>query len=227
VKQSSIALLLCLAVVGVVGCNNGETEESRKHRETQAEYERTRQAIGKLAEAHNAVVNWKQALSHKDPVGRIYSAELAPILIRPDGRPILFLADALDVSSTGKGYLCSFQTDVNFSRKLRLMLGCTPEQATQIIHDPDGRYAVVARVTSLGSAVPKSDEDDYEGAKGWFPAYGECLGEMNVGHNYLIDNLFESWSILDKGNNQSNATYQSADNAPKVSIDKGGTITIK
>lgn len=200
-KERDITLIICLAVVGIVGCKNGETEEGRKQREVQAEHQRARQAVDKLAEAHNAVVNWKQGLSGKEPVGRIYSAELAPILIRTDGRPLLFIADALDVSSTGKGYICSFQADANTSRSIRLMLACTPEQASQLIHDREGRYAVVARVTSIGPAVPKPDEDDIEKENAWFPAYGECSGVTNVGMSY-VDDLMEMISFPDNKTNK-------------------------
>lgn len=262
-KQSGITLILCLAVISVVGCDNRQAEESRKRQNVEAEHERTKQAIDELAKAHNAVLNWRQGLAAKEPVGRIYSVELAPVLIRSDGRPLLFIADALDVSSTtenlrmprpsdifsdpqfinlptdrqvsvlsridknyaalprdqqlsilnsklsrgspayaaGKDYVCSFQVTVNASRSIRLILGCTPEQATQIIHDAEGRYAVVARVTSLGSAVPRPDEDDNEKEHAWFPAYGECLGELNLGKDYL-DDLFELWSFPVKKTDQ-------------------------
>jgi hypothetical protein len=196
-KEVGMTLFLCLVAVAVVGCNNEESEESRTQRGVQTQDQRTHQAIDKLADAQNAVIHWRPGLSGKDPDRRIFSAELAPILVRSDGRPILFIADVLDVSSTGKDYLCSFKADVNVYQKIVLILGCTPEQASQIMKGPEGNYAVVARVTSLGSAGPKPDGDDDEKGSARFRAYGICLGQLYLG-SYYLDDIMEMLSIPKK-----------------------------
>jgi hypothetical protein len=191
-KKGGITLILCVAVLGALGCDNRQAEESRKRQQAEAERQKTTHAIAELARVHNAVVNWRQGLAAKEPLGRIYSVELAPVLIRSDERPLLFIADVLDISSTGNSYTCSFQADVNLSRKIELILGCTPEQATQIGQGASGKYAIVAHITSLGPPVQVPEENGSGEGRIAFRALGKCLGEVPVGKDYDED----MWEML-------------------------------
>jgi hypothetical protein len=195
-KRGGITLILCVTVLGVLGCDNRQAEENRKRQQAEAQHQRTAQAIGELAGAHDAVVDWRKGLAAKEPLARIFSAELAPVLIRTDGRPLLFIADVMDVSSKGGDYLCKFEAYANAVQKLDLILVCTPDQANQVMHDSEGKYAVVAQVASIGPGVPKAGENGDETQGVSFPVYGKCLGQVNVGKDY-IDDLMEVISFPD------------------------------
>lgn len=185
--KRSITLLLCIAVLGAFGCDNRQAEEKRERQQAEADRQRAKRAIDELARQHNAVVKWREGLAAKEPIGQIYSVDLEPILIRSDGRPLLFIADVVDINSTGPSYMCSFQADLNMSHKIDLILACTPEQATQIRQGASGKYAIVARITSLGPLVhvPAQEESGEGGVR--FRASGECLGQAYLGNNYDED----------------------------------------
>jgi hypothetical protein len=191
-----VILILALLVIASTDCTNAP--ESRDRERAKAEQESVRRTISQLAVTHNAVVNWRQALAAKGPVGRIYGAELAPALIRTDGRPLLFIADVADVGPSGRGYVCSFQADANLNWKLKLALECTTDQATQIIRGSSGKYAVVARISSLGSAELTTGGGEAETAGGKFPASGKCLGLVFVGKDYF-DDFLEILSFPEQG----------------------------
>lgn len=185
-----------LAVVMTIACK--KAPEGREPEQANAEQQRIKRAIKELADAHKAVVNWRQAFAAKGPVGRIYSAEMASALIRNDGRPLLFIADVVDVGSTGVSNICAFQTDANLSWKLKLVLDCTTDQADQIMHGSAGKYAVAARISSIGSAELSPGEGDPETQQGKFSASGKCLGMVFVGKKYF-DDFLEILSFPDHG----------------------------
>jgi heme exporter protein D len=190
-KTSLLSGLTILAVLIVLidSVNCKKTPVNPQVEQAKAEEQRIKRAVGELAQAQNAVVNWRQVFAAKGPRGRIYSAELAPVLIRPDGRSLLFIADVVDVSPSANAYVCSFQADVNLSWKLRLVLGCTPDQATQIMHASSGKFAVVAQIFSLGSAELNAGGDGLETEGGRFSASGKCVGQLFVGKDYFDDFL--------------------------------------
>jgi hypothetical protein len=194
--KGGITLTLCVTVLCVLGCDNRQADENRKRQQAQAESQKVTQAIDDLARVHNAVVDWRKGLAAKGPLGRIFSAELAPVLIRTDGRPLLFIGDLLDVSSNGGDYTCKFEAYANAIQKLDLILACTPDQANQLMHDSEGKYAVVAQVASVGPGVPSTGQgtDETQGVS--FPIFGKCLGQVSVGKDY-IDDLMEVISIPD------------------------------
>jgi uncharacterized lipoprotein NlpE involved in copper resistance len=198
-KKGAIALILCVTVLGALGCNNRQAEKNRKRQQAEAQSQRTTQAIGDLARAHNAVVDWKKGLAAKEPLGRIFSAELAPVLVRPDGRPLLFIADVLDVSSKGGDYICDFEAYVTAIQKMELILACTHDQANELMHDSEAKYAVVAQVTSVGAGALTTGESADERRSASFPVYGKCLGQVSVGKDY-IDDLMEVVSFPDNKN---------------------------
>jgi len=195
-KNRGIALIVCVAVLGALGCDNRQADENGRRQQGEGERQRTAQAIGELARAHNAVVDWRKGLAAKEPLGRVFSAELVPVLIRSDGRPILFIADLLDVSSESGDYTCKFEAYANAIQKMGLILACTPDQANQIMHDPEGRYAVVVQVASVSPGVPETGGSTDETQTASFPVYGRCLGQVNVGKDY-IDDLMEVISSPD------------------------------
>jgi hypothetical protein len=150
----SITLLLCVAVLGVFGCDNRQAEESRKRQNVEAEHQRTKQAIDELGKAHNAVLDWRQSLAAKEPVGRIYSVELAPILIRPDGRPLLFIADALDVSTTAENIKVPHPPDIFSDPRF---IGLSANDQVDVLSAIDKNYAALPRPQQLSILNSKSN----------------------------------------------------------------------
>jgi len=195
-KRIPLLLIAVVVIWGIISHYQSEAEKKRQQEEqTKAKAKakeqrinRIKLAIADLALAHNAVSDWRQSFALKGALDRIYSAELARVLIRPDGRPLLFIAEVLDVNSSGSSYICTFQGDVvNQSWRLKLLLACTPDQAAQIMHNSFGTYAVVAYISSIGTAEQRTGEDEWESEEGRFPAYGRCVGQVYLGGYYFRD----------------------------------------
>jgi hypothetical protein len=205
-KRIPLLLIAGVIIWGVISHYQSEAEKKRQQEEqTKAKAKakeqrinRIKLAIADLALAHNAVSDWRQSFAPRGEFGRIYSAELARVLIRPDGRPLLFITAISDVNSSRSSYTCIFQGDVNLSWRLKLLLACTPDQAAQIMHNSSGTYAVVAYISSIGAAEQRTEEDGSESEEGRFLAYGRCVGQVYLGKDYY-DDLYEILSFPVEG----------------------------
>lgn len=185
-----LAIPVALIVWVVIGHHKANVKRIQEEEAREAAHQRVEQAIQQLASTHNAVDTWNSAFKSKGAVGRIYGAELSPVLVRPDGRPLLFIADVEDVAAAdGSKYTCSFITKVNLSWGVKLVLECSPDQAAQVIQSTSAeRFAVVAQISSLSSAeVRRSDDEAGVNAQGRFTALGKCEGLTTVGKDYRED----------------------------------------
>lgn len=148
----------------------------RHHQEyVKAQEEAKRQAdwesrISRLLESDNAVRDWEKQL---EPNVRTFSAELTPLLVRQDGRPIFSIVSLRDVSTSEGGYIIEFQEGGRFWPPLRLRLRCTSEQAQLAMAERFGEYALVARIESV-----ESMDSDASGGS-FLRANGTCVDLMH------------------------------------------------
>jgi hypothetical protein len=156
-------------------------EKNRKAQEQatrMAEFERR---IFHFAESHNAVRDWQKSLDSK---GKIYSAELAPVLVRQDGRPIFSFASVDDVSTIDGQFIINFKDESYLYPPLKLRLRCTPDQAHLAMSNPSIEvYAVIAQVETIDLVNQAPRDDDTDGS--FFQAKGRCIDVMHL--------RFEEW----------------------------------
>jgi hypothetical protein len=161
----------------------GEEREKREQAAYDAKDKATEKRVSQLASRYDAVTDWRKSLGSKDIVRQTYSAELTPLFVRSDERPILFIALVRDVSSEPDGYTIHFETQANLSQ-VKLLLQCTPEQAQLVMSHPadyENLYAVIAQIREVVS----SDETVEQGKSRPAPvASGKCIDLMPVG-SYL------------------------------------------
>jgi len=153
----------------------------------EAETKKVRESIAKLGETYNAITDWRMGTQSAPR----YSLELERLLVRLDGRAILFVGALHDVLSSDGMPQCIFDTIGGFSWELRFHLACTPEQAKLLTESHTSnsleRFAVVARITSaskLEQGAVGSDENQTSTPN--FRANGQCVDFLFVG-SYLYE----------------------------------------
>ncbi len=189
---------MVVAIVGAViwlVVSSGRTARAKREQEA-AEKTRMSRAISALAQKHDAVQDWEDAL----PDGfdqRTYTAHLQDLLVRDGGRPALFLAPLQDVVREGDGYTLHFYDAFRSVRlrptEIKLVLRATRGQAEKILEQrSDGMFemfAVIAHVESVRKAAitlnPYGVDDEYGesliDAEDVFFITGECLDFIFVG----------------------------------------------
>ncbi len=193
-----VSVLLLLSAIGVVIVRLGQGKA--KDAQQQADQARIKLAITQLASTYKAVSDWPNTLDkiRYDDVTQLlekrhrvatYDAEVSGVLIRRDGRPLLFVADVESVSESQSSSSCTF----NVPRyELKLTLACSQESAKHIINESAtagglvliGQYALVGRISSVHHFADKqageagSDSDGVE-------AYGTLDGLAFLGQNYF------------------------------------------
>ncbi len=126
--------------------------------------------VSRFAESHDAVRDWEKQL---EPKVRVFNADLSPVLVRQDGRPIFSIVSVDDVAASDGGNVISFKDYGHFSPTLRLRLNCTSEQAHLAMTKRFGRYALVAQVNSI-------DSKDVDAAgHAFLLANGSCVDLMS------------------------------------------------
>lgn len=113
-----------------------------------------------LAGRYSAIADWWKGLGKDSMESEVFSASLTKLLVRRDGRPILFVASLRDVSEDAQGYIIDFDAPVTFLKQMRLRLRCTEAQgqaALSFSRNERRRYAVVARIDSVQSADGVND----------------------------------------------------------------------
>ena len=175
-KQRRTVLIVSAVLIGLLvwGLRSEKKKESREQEAQQAQDKDVEQHIARFAERYDAVTDWRKSLSD----GKVYSAELTALLVRDDGRPVLFVAQVKDVTSGGGEYMIHF--DVWGNPPLTLELVCKPEQARNVMaHRTEGfsRYAVVAIVTSVSSREEYEDNGTHTVSL----VKGSCVEIMSVG----------------------------------------------
>lgn len=149
---------MAVLIAGFVGYfayrHHKQVLEAQELAAKQAEFDAR---ISRFAESHNAVRDWRKLLG----AGRVYSAALAPLLVRQDGRPIFSYAVVQDVSTREGGFVITFKDESHVDPRLKLRLECTSDQAhLAMSHPPYEAYAVVAQIQSLDLVEQAPKDDD-------------------------------------------------------------------
>lgn len=181
-----LRLLVCLGVAGALLWGYltyqraAEEKEKRERAAYDAKDKATEERISQFASRYGAVTDWRKSLANNNSARTIYSAGLAPLFVRSDERPILFISLVRDVSSEPYGYTIHFKAWANYS-PIRLRLQCTKDQAQLVMSHPadyENLYAVIAQI----SAVVSSDETVEQGkSHPTSVAIGKCIDLMPVG----------------------------------------------
>ena len=189
---AGVAILVSLAALAIWGViAHRDSEKKREASEAaawEAKEKETTDAITKMAERYHAVTHWRKGFANKSLIDQIYSFELTPVLVRSDGRPVLFIASVYDIAAADSHYAVEFDVRVNVRSRLRLHLGCTAEQVGEVLrHRADERdlCAVIAEIESVDS-IQAGDRSRDE-RKPISLAKGRCVDVASVGSSYLGD----------------------------------------
>lgn len=178
------AIIVWVAVSGFFAYQRSQQEQNnREEAARRAKAQQTEQSISQFAETYNAVTDWRNALRNKTATDSIYSAEVTPLFVRTDRRPLLFVVSLRDVTTEGDHYMIQFEGRINFRSKFRLLLDSSADEANLLMSQPSdslNRYAVVAQIWSVDSAEGET------GGKSISLARGRCVDVMALGR-YIGD----------------------------------------
>jgi hypothetical protein len=186
-KESAIGWLLGLALAAfLVGLgfyrHSENVKEDKERAARRAEIEAHTSRISGFASRHNAVMDWQKANASK--IGRVYTAELTPLLVRGDGRPVFLIAKVDDVSTTQGHSVIYLDARMTLTSGLRFRLECTPDQGRLVMGYPSWNnwYAVIAQIQSVGSVEKVlHDADANSDELASIPlAVGRCVDLMHV-----------------------------------------------
>jgi hypothetical protein len=175
-----VPLLIGLAVVAAVGGYfvYKHHEESRKAQEQAAKRAGFESRSSAYAARHNAVTDWKRPLLAKGELEKTYSVELARLLVRPDGRPILVFASLENVSESDGRTLIYLDEATSLESRLKLQLDCSPEQAhVAMSAGPPQTFEVIAQIRSV----------EYVLAGDYSLATGKCVDLMPVSASDYVE----------------------------------------
>jgi hypothetical protein len=119
--------------------------------------------LSQFAARYNAVTDWQKSL-----LGVPDTSELAPLLVRADGRSILVVASLLSLSEIEGQTVVYFDAADRPESRFKLQLDCSSAQAHSLVSDGGPYFAVIARIRSL----------DYIGNNSL--ARGRCIDLMPV-----------------------------------------------
>jgi hypothetical protein len=160
----------------VISSKKAGRESERQRREEQTWIE---QAVSAMQTTHNAVTDWKKGLGEAR-LELIYTVDLQRLLVRDDGRPLLFYASVEDVKEQKGLNLLVLETQIDIRATLRLVLECDAARARQVMEQRGPEllkyYAVIAQIRS----VQKSADETV------FLAEGRALDLVFVGPYGLL-----------------------------------------
>jgi hypothetical protein len=189
-----ISLALVIAAVGGYIAYK-HREQTRKAQEQAARRGKFVSRIAQFAARHNAVADWQRPISAKSQLGKTYSAELAPLLVRADGRPIFLFASLRNVSETDGRTEVYFDDATSLESQFNLRLDCGPEQAHSLMSDNTAyRFALIAQIRSV----------DYVLAGDYSLATGRCVDVMPVSVTDYFEFVVEPEVAKSKSTTQGN-----------------------
>lgn len=154
--------LVIAAIGGFLVYRHGEQVRQRQALVVRrAEFE---SQISVFSAKHNAERDWQKSLL----AGKPNISELTPLLVRPDGRPILVVASLLSLSQSDGQTLVYLDEADRPHPQFKLQLDCTPDQAHFLVSDGGPYFAVIAQIRSVDYA------GDYSLAR------GRCVDLMPV-----------------------------------------------
>jgi hypothetical protein len=138
---------------------------------------------------HNAVTDWKKGLGEALKLEPIYTVNLQRLLVRDDGRPLLFYASVNDVKEQNGRNLLVLETQIDIRATLRLVLECDPARAREVMEQRgpefERYYAVVAQIRSVRKSADESasnrDNESGSASAESFVAEGRALDLLFVG----------------------------------------------
>jgi hypothetical protein len=156
--------------------------ESREAQERAARRVEFETRITQFTAKNSAVTDWQKPLLAKGKPEKTYSVELAPLLVRQDGRPVLVFASLLNVSESEGRTLIYFDEADRPESQFKLQLDCSPEQAHSLMSDNTAyRFAVIAQIRSV----------DYVLAGDYSVATGRCVDVMSVSLGDYLEFVIE------------------------------------
>jgi len=170
-----ILSLMCMGLCGwgLIWHNRSEAEQERDRQKQQdnalamimAHRRETGQSVVRMVSAHNAVTDWTDAFSGARFAEMLASQELAPVLVRKDGRPLLVLGSIVDVITQDDGCKLEFDAKANLVSNIRFWLMCTPAQAKEAIsHREEAREEALDEIREedgeLGEKTPRQKQED-------------------------------------------------------------------
>jgi hypothetical protein len=145
-------------------------EQTRKAQEQATKWAEFESRIAQFTIKHNAVTDWQRPLLAKE-APRIYTAELTPLLVRMDGRPIFLFASLRNVSESDGRTVIYFDEATSLESQFKLQLDCSPNEGHFVISDDTAyRFAVIAQIQSV----------EYVVAGDYSLATGRCVDVMPV-----------------------------------------------
>ena len=163
-----VGLALVIAALGgyLVYRHRQKVREAQELVARRAEFQ---SGIAQFAAKYNAVTDWQKALEGKP--GKLYSAELLPLLARPDGRPVLVFAALKNISENNGQAEVYFDYAGSLESQFKLELDCTPAQARSLMSDNSAYgFEVIAQIQSVAFV----QAGDYSLAE------GRCIDVMPV-----------------------------------------------
>jgi hypothetical protein len=138
--------------------------------------------MSRFAAKQNAVTDWQRPLLARDETKKLYTSELAPLLIRADGRPVLVFATLQNVSVSDGRTEVYFDDATRLKSVFKLQLDCNPEQAHSLMSDNTAyRFAVIAQIRSV----------EYVLAGDYSLATGNCVDAMPLSFRDYLEFVVE------------------------------------
>jgi hypothetical protein len=160
-KRNTWYVVGALAVVLLGWVVTGEIRE-KLHERALARQERERReaevnSIRTFAASHNAIVDWQKTLCNGDTTSHLFSVDLANVLIRPDGRALMFYAELKDITHAKDGVDTAwFETHGCGGTNMKLRLSIDPETAENLQarrSEPVPYFVVAANISNVGNEV--------------------------------------------------------------------------
>lgn len=198
VKIIFVFIVLAICIWGISNYISSRQMKAEKKRAKIEKKIQIEKSVSEMIGKYNAVTDWKKNLNNENTLlAPIYTVQVEDVLIRNDGRPVLFFGFVEDVTRQGDKYYIYFQFYDFLDPDIRFILECDSEQAKKVMSqrvDRFEQYAVVVLISSLQrpkfevKAYSQSDEyseDEYSEvvveSSDIFIAKGHCLDLLFVG----------------------------------------------
>jgi hypothetical protein len=162
-------------------------EEDSERAKAKAQTKEVEDSIESLAAKHNAVEDWYKTIPKDRTTETLYTADLTPLLIRPDRRPILFLGEIKDVRNDADKYVLTVSSEgFGAFPKINYLLEANQQLGKHILdarRQKGERFAIIAQITDLQKGEelvhPEDGESSYSQAV--FSARGQSIDIISVG----------------------------------------------